>query len=133
MKAIARTILVAALIGLALPAQAQSIESKIEQFGKMSYVRVTGLKQVVREGLMTLQAELYNDDHTNQTVYWRTRWLDEAGMQVWDDEPWKQELIYGNQRKILRITAPTRKATDFRIELQSPKNEGVDSAPTPGT
>lgn len=99
------------------------VEPKLEQLGKMEYVRVDGIKQVVRDGLMLLQAELYNEDAKNQKVFWRVRWLDADGLQVWEDEQWKSELIYGNQRRILQITAPTRKATDFRIELQSPKNE----------
>lgn len=128
----ARAIIVASLIGLATAANGQSIDSKLEQLGKMSYVRVTGLKQVVRDGRISLQLELFNDDRANQTVYWRVRWLEESGMQVWDDEPWKQELVYSNQRRILQTSAPTKKATDFRIELQSPENDGAGSAKPAG-
>lgn len=127
MNTIARFTLTLSLAGLlAACGTAQhkpGVEPKLEQLGKMEYVRVDGIKQVFRDGLMQLQAELYNEDHTNQKVFWRVRWLDADGLQVWEDEQWKQELLYGNQRRILQITAPTRKATDFRIELQSPKNQ----------
>lgn len=125
MNTLVRNLLAAALIGLAVPASAQSIDSKLEQLGTMSYVKVTGLKQAIRDGLMVVQAELFNSDGDNQTFYWRVRWLDDAGFQVWDDEPWKQELIYSNQRRVLQIAAPSRRATDFRIQLQSPKNDGA--------
>jgi uncharacterized protein YcfL len=127
MKIFAKFVFTFSLVGLIAGCNTAQhkpgVEPKLEQLGKMEYVRVDGIKQVVRDGLMQLQAELYNEDHRNQKVFWRVRWLDADGLQVWDDEQWKQELIYGNQRRILQITAPTRKATDFRIELQSPKNE----------
>ncbi|MCX7157506.1 MAG: DUF1425 domain-containing protein [Rhodocyclales bacterium] len=134
MKSLAKTTVAVLLASLVATAGiAQTIESKLEQMGKMSYVRVVGLKQVVRDGRILLQLELYNDDNRNQTVYWRTRWLDDSGIQVWDDEPWKQELVYSNQRRVLQVVAPTKNATDFRVELQSPENEGVGSSKPAGS
>ena len=123
-----QTAIIAAVASLlaacATPVQhAPGAEAKLEQMGKVMHVRVEGIKQAFRNDLMHLQAELYNTHATNQKVFWRVRWLDASGMQVWEDEAWKQELIYGNQKRVLQITAPTQKATDFRIELQSPNNE----------
>lgn len=116
-----RTIL-AVLLCLPLAAGAQTVASKVESMGQMRYLQVAALKSAVREGLLKVQMEIRNDWHNQQILHWRVRWLDEDGFQVGGDEPWKQELLHGKQRKVLQTVAPTRRATDFKIELQSPDN-----------
>jgi hypothetical protein len=126
MKNILRAAMIVAAVACAPSAFAQqSIGSKLEQLGEMRYVRVAGLKQVVRDGRMNLQIEFQNDDNETRAFAWRIRWLDDAGFQVWEDEAWKQELIHGKQRRLLQTVSPSMKATDFRIELHSPENNAV--------
>lgn len=101
-----------------------SIASKIEELGRMTYLKVTDLRAVKRDGLLRVQAEVTNGSTDNQQLYYRFRWLDRDGFSVWDDEPWKPLIVYGLQKQQIQVVAPTFKATDFRLILQSPKNEG---------
>ncbi len=117
-----------ALLCLPLAAGAQTIESKIESMGRMDHLQVAGLKSAVRDGLLKIQLEVVNDWHNQQVLHWRVRWLDEDGFQVGGDEPWKQELLHGKQRRVLQTAAPSRRAADFKIELQSPENAAYGSA-----
>lgn len=116
------------LLCLPMVAGAQTIASKIESMGHMDHLQVAALKSAVRDGLLKLQLEVVNDWHNQQVLHWRVRWLDEDGFQVGGDEPWKQELLHGKQRKVLQTVAPTRRATDFKIELQSPENSAYDAS-----
>lgn len=104
-----------------------SIASKIEELGKMTYLKVTDLRAVKRNGLLNIQTEVTNSDNKNQQLYYRVKWLDNTGLSVWEDEPWKPLIIYGKQKQIISLVAPTPKATDFRLVLQSPENNGSGS------
>jgi uncharacterized protein YcfL len=116
-----------ALGGVAFPLQAAaaeggSIASRVEQLGEMTYLTFTDMRAVRRDGLLRVQVTLFNNSARNEQLFYRFRWLDEDGFSVWEEEPWKPEIIYGNQNKVINVTAPTFKAVDFRIEVQSPNN-----------
>lgn len=99
-----------------------SMASKIEEMGKMLYLTVTDLRATKRDNLLRIQAEVSNSSAGNQQLYYRFKWLDRDGFTVWEDEPWKPLLVYGNQRQTISVVSPTFKATDFRLILQSPDN-----------
>jgi uncharacterized protein YcfL len=103
-------------------AGAQTIASKLEHMSESTYVQVAGLMARERNGLLALQLELVNTDSEPRRVFWRVKWLDDAGFQVWDDEPWKPALIQGGARQNLQIIAPTPKARDFRIQFNAQDN-----------
>lgn len=103
---------------------ATSIQSKLEEQGKMSNLRVTDLRAAKRNNLLNIQAEVSNLSTGNQQLYYRFKWLDRDGFTVWQDEPWKPMLVYGKQKQVINVVAPTFKATDFRLILQSPDNDG---------
>ncbi|MDR0702395.1 MAG: YcfL family protein [Azoarcus sp.] len=122
-----------ACLGAALPVYSDdggSIASKVEELGRMDYLKVADLRAVRRDGLLRVQATISNSSPANQQLHYRFRWLDNDGFTVWEEEPWKPELVYGKQDKVLNVTAPTFKATDFKLELQSPNNS--TSAENPG-
>ena len=132
-----RGLLGCALLGLtplaALAAEPGTIASKVEELGKMTYLKVVDLRAVKRDGLLRIQATLENSSSDVQQLYYRFRWLDEDGFVVWEEEPWKPETVYGLQKKVINAVSPSFKATDFRIELQSPKNAGAPySGNSPG-
>lgn len=104
------------------PQGGPSIASKIEEQGKMDYLTVTDLRATRRDNLLRIQAEITNSNAGNQQLYYRFKWLDRDGFTVWDEEPWKPMIFYGNQKQVINVVAPTFKATDFRLILQSPKN-----------
>jgi len=104
---------------------APSMASKLEELGKMTYLKVSDLRAVKRDNLLRVQAEITNTSRDNQQLYYRFKWLDRDGFSVWDDEPWKPLIVYGNQKQQINVVAPTFKATDFRLVLQSPNNEAT--------
>lgn len=108
-----------------LATEGGTIASKVEELGKMTYLKVTDMRAVKRDGLLRIQVTISNTDNSNQQLYYRFRWLDDDGFTVWDEEAWKPEVIYGMQKKVIHAVSPSFKATDFRLELQSPKNEGA--------
>lgn len=106
----------------ATPVAAQTIASKVENQGDSRYVKVSGLMARERNGFMALQIELTNTDYEPQRIFWRVKWLDDTGFQVWDDEPWKPVLVQGSAKQNLQVSAPTNKARDFRIQFNAEKN-----------
>jgi uncharacterized protein YcfL len=106
-------------------AKAASVYDKVEQLGEMAFLRVDNIRFVRRDDFLNVQAELVNMSPYNQQLYYRYKWLDDAGFTVGGEETWKPVLIYGGQKKQLETIAPVPAATDFRLELQSPDNMGV--------
>ena len=104
----------------AITANGTSIASKLEEQGKMNNLKVTDLRATKRDNLLRIQAEITNISSGNQQLYYRLRWLDNDGLIVWDEEPWKPMIVYGNQKQVISVGSPTFKATDFRLILQSP-------------
>jgi uncharacterized caspase-like protein len=103
---------------------APSMASKIEEQGQMRYLKVTDLRAAKRDNLLRIQAEVTNSSSGNQQLYYRFKWLDRDGFTVWDEEPWKPVIIYGAQKQVISVVAPTFKASDFRLIVQSPSNSG---------
>ena len=101
---------------------APTIASTLEEQGRMNNLRVTDLRAVKRDNLLRIQAEITNLSPGNQQLYYRFKWLDSDGFTVWEEEPWKPVLIYGNQKQLLNAVSPTFKASDFRLILNSPDN-----------
>jgi uncharacterized protein YcfL len=104
------------------PAQTSTVGSKLEQLGEMTYLEVTDLRTTQKNGLLTIQAEITNVSASNERLFYRFKWLDSSGFSAWDEEPWKPVVIYGKQRYLINVVAPTLEATDFRLQLQSPNN-----------
>ncbi len=113
---------------MAAPVAADSIASKIEAQGEMTYLKVTGLRQAARSGLLAIQAEVTNENAGQQMLYYRFRWLDASGFSVWDDEAWKPLLFHGKGKQLIQVVAPTPQATDFRLVLQSPENTAAPAS-----
>ena len=111
-----------ALIALSCAAQADGLESKLEELGKMDHVKVESARVVKRNELINIQLELANDSTRPQVVFYRFKWLDASGFMVGGEETWKQVLIYGKARQTIQTVAPVPQAVDFRLQLQSPEN-----------
>jgi uncharacterized protein YcfL len=91
--------------------------SKVMLRGAPNEVRIVDIRSQKRSGLLTVQTEVINEAGRNRTVYWRYRWLDDAGMQISDDEPWKPQQLLGHQSIMLRGSAMKTTAADFRLEM----------------
>ena len=117
-----RLALIAASAALSMSASAAGIADKLEQLGEMTYLKVSEMRVAKRDGLLAVQVEVSNTDASNQQLYYRFKWLDESGFSVWGEAASKPVLIYGKQKKMINEVAPTPRASDFRMEVQSPNN-----------
>lgn len=124
MRAELRRALCSLIVISAIPifASAQTIASKIEEQGYAKFVKVVSLMAKQRDGFLRVQVSLQNTDNEARQLYWRVKWLDEDGFQVWEDEAWKPILVHGSSRQELNSVAPTAKAKDFRIQLNAADN-----------
>jgi uncharacterized protein YcfL len=127
MKKIIKKIAMAAALTTALSctvahgAEGGSMASKIETLGPLTSLAVRDLRAAKRDGLLHIQVTISNITQNNQQLYYRFRWLDSDGFSVWEEEPWKPEVIYSQQNKLINVVSPSFKATDFRLELKTPE------------
>ena len=99
---------------------APTIESKLERQGPVEYLKVTDLRAVQRNNLLNVQVEITNLAAFNQQLYYRFKWLDRDGFTTGEEEPWKPLIVYCSQKQTINTVAPSFKAADFRLILQSP-------------
>jgi uncharacterized protein YcfL len=104
----------------ATPAAATAgIATKLMVRGELQGLQAVDLRAQRRNDMLVVQAEVVNTDTTDLRLYYRFRWLDEAGMQVGDGEVWKPLVFLGKQSQLLRGIAYGPQATDFRIEMSA--------------
>ena len=95
-----------------------SLVSKIEQSGSDA-VKITDLRATKTDRLTRVQVEVTNFASANAQIYYRFQWFDKDGFIVWDEEPWKPMILYGNQKQIINTAPPILTATDFRLKLHT--------------
>lgn len=101
-----------ALIGCATP----TIDDMVSRAGETKNIKITDMRSVMRNGLLTAQVSIRNQSDTH-TVSYRFKWLSKSGIAVWDEEAWKPITIRKDQTTNLIGIAPTPDAADFRFEL----------------
>ena len=99
---------------------AEPISSKVEHLGDLKNLTVPDIKVRDRNGFLDIQADFVNSSAHNQKVYYRFKWLDSEGFEVWNEEQWKLITLLGKQKVAVKADAPTNRAKDFKIELQTP-------------
>jgi uncharacterized protein YcfL len=97
-----------------------SAASKVVAMGELKNIAIGNMRVARENGFMTVGVQLSNTDKRNKTFYYRFAWLGAEGFPVAEEEVWKPQLIYGGQNSFLQSIAPTPKAVDFRLELQTP-------------
>jgi uncharacterized protein YcfL len=101
---------------------ADSIETKVEQHGTAKYLEIISIHSKVTDRLLTVHLQIKNKDSGDNRGYYRASWLDESGDPVWDEEVWKPLLLHGNEKKNIKMVAPTTKAKDYKIEFSAEEN-----------
>jgi uncharacterized protein YcfL len=103
-------------------ALADSVETKVEQHGTAKYLEIVSISSKVTDQLLTIHLQIKNKDSGDNRGYYRASWLDESGDPVWDEEAWKPLLLHGNEKKNIKMVAPTKKAKDYKIEFSAEEN-----------
>ncbi|KPX28437.1 MULTISPECIES: YcfL family protein [Pseudomonas syringae group] len=97
-----------------------SAASKVVVMGNMKNIEVGAMRVARENGFLTVKAQLTNTSSRNKMMYYRFAWLGNDGFPVADEESWKSMTLYGSQSAVLPAIAPVTRATDFRIEINTP-------------
>lgn len=122
LKKISLLILAATLIGLSgCASKGPSALDKIETQGDIAPLEVRNVLMAAQGDVIRINVEVFNGSNEAQNFQYRVRWVNSDGFQIWDDEPWKTEIIYGKERRMITAIAPTPKAADFRFVITRAK------------
>lgn len=99
------------------PAVASKLMLRGDSFG----VKVNEMRIMRKNGILVVQADLYNTTRADRTVFYRFSWTDDVGNQVGDGESWKQMGLYGLQQQTIKSVAPLATATDLKLEMNVEK------------
>lgn len=94
---------------------------KVEAQGNISPLVVKNVLMAAQGDVIRVNLELFNEGSEAVNFQYRVRWTNADGFQIWDDEPWKTEIVYGKERRMITAIAPTPKAADFRIVITRQK------------
>lgn len=98
------------------------VAAKLAVRGETLGVEVPEMRIVRKNDILTVQADLVNNDRRDRVVHYRFRWLDANGNQIGDGEAWKQMGLMGLALQTVKSVAPTSMTTDFRLEMNVIKN-----------
>lgn len=99
-----------------------SAASKVVALGTMDHIQVGEMRVARENGFLTVKVAVQNTSHNNQPLFYRFTWLGNDGFPVGEEEAWKPATLYGEQSTFLQAIAPIPRASDFRLEVQSPNN-----------
>jgi uncharacterized protein YcfL len=97
-----------------------SAASKVVSMGDTSHIEVGAMRVARENGFLTVKVQLTNTSSRNKMMYYRFAWLGNDGFPVADEEGWKSVTLYGSQSTVLPAIAPVPRATDFRLEINTP-------------
>jgi uncharacterized protein YcfL len=111
-------IAVPAAMAQAVPsATSQAVAAKLSLRGEAPDVSVPEIRIARRGGFLSVQADLRNAGKEDQAVFYRFRWLDQAGNQHGSGDAWKQLNLLSDTQQTIKGTGPHASVSDFRLEL----------------
>jgi uncharacterized protein YcfL len=98
---------------------ARQVDPASKLAGTVNKIKVVDIRTTTVNERMYITIELKNDRGLRDVINYRLRWLDANGLMAAQYDPWQTIALEGFEQKTIALTAPTPKATDFRIEIQS--------------
>ena len=87
--------------------------------GKRTTIAATEMRCTMTGDLIKIDTSLNNDSSKVKRINYKFRWIDREGMLAADEEVWKPLMMYENSNQVVTAVAPSSKAVDFRLMLQS--------------
>jgi uncharacterized protein YcfL len=87
--------------------------------GKRTTIVDTEMHCTMTGDLLKIDATLNNDSSKVKRIAYKFRWIDREGMRAAEEEAWKPIMMYENSNQVISSVAPSSKAVDFRLILQS--------------
>lgn len=94
-----------------------AVQAKLMSRGTAPDVVVPEIRIARRGGFLSVQSSLENRGDKDQGLFYRYRWLDASGGMVGDGDAWKQLRLISKSQEVIKGTAPSLSAVDFRLEL----------------
>ena len=95
------------------------VKAKVLMEGKRTTIQATEMRCTMTGDLLKIDANLNNDSSKVKRINYKFRWIDREGMRAWEEEVWKPLLMNENTNIVVTGIAPTNKAVDYRLILQS--------------
>ena len=95
------------------------VKAKVVTEGRRSTVQATEMRCAKTGDLLRIDANLNNDSKSVKRISYKFRWIDREGMRAWEEEVWKPLLMNESTNIVVTGIAPTNKAVDYRLILQS--------------
>ncbi len=95
------------------------IKAKVLMEGKRTTIQATEMRCTMTGDLLKIDVSLNNDSSKVKRINYKFRWMDREGMRAWEEEVWKPLLMNENTNIVVTGIAPTNKAVDYRLILQS--------------
>ena len=99
--------------------QEDLIKAKVLMEGKRTTIQATEMRCTMTGDLLKIDVNLNNDSSKVKRINYKYRWIDREGMRAWEEEVWKPLLMNENTNIVVTGIAPTNKAVDYRLILQS--------------
>jgi uncharacterized protein YcfL len=90
------------------------VKQKVQFLGDPE-VDIREMRCVVQDDLLRIDVDIENDKSRNQQLEYRFLWFEPNGMSVGTEEPWKPLVLYPEERRTLRTSAPSIQAKDFKL------------------
>jgi len=87
--------------------------------GKRTTIVDTEMRCTMTGDLIKVDTTLNNDSSKVKRINYKFRWIDREGMRAAEEEVWKPLMMYENSSQVITAVAPSSKAVDFRLVLQS--------------
>ena len=80
--------------------------------------------RVGSNGLLKIEARLYNTTISRKAFNYKFEWVNEEGMTIDSAlSTWKQTTLEGKESGSISAVAPSPRAVDFRLKLMEPTSE----------
>lgn len=99
------------------PSTPASVARKLHLRGDANDIGVQEMRLVRRNGMLLVQADIFNTTRDARTIFYRFKWLDDIGNQVGDGEVWKQLHVRGADVFTVKGLAPHASVVDFKLEM----------------
>jgi uncharacterized protein YcfL len=95
------------------------VKAKVVTEGKRTTIQATEMRCTMTGDLLKIDVNLNNDSSHVKRINYKFRWIDREGMRAWEEEVWKPLLMNESTNIVITGIAPTSKAVDYRLILQS--------------
>ena len=95
------------------------IKLKVVYEGKRTTIDATEMRCTMTGDLIKVDVNLNNDSSKVKRINYKFRWIDREGMRAWRGGDLEAAADVREQQPRVSAVAPTNKAVDFRLILQS--------------